>query len=103
LFPLQGEDSPIGKYRNDSLVLRLTQRSRSLHITPHSRIGTMPLGPREAFSKVAESMDNPAPAKSDDPRYALKPVRVREFDITLSEIGERGNLCGNGFHSLFFT
>ena len=36
--------------------------------------------PRSAGSIFgdADSADNPAPAKSDDPRYALKPVRVRE-------------------------
>jgi len=49
-----------------------------LQLTPHSRIGAF--APRSASSIIeeVESADNPAPAKSDDSRYALKPVRVRE-------------------------
>jgi hypothetical protein len=62
---------------------------RGHRLTPHSRIGPLPR-PLVARGgcKGVNSGDNPAPAKSDDPRYALKPVRVRECQNVIRKSGE---------------
>jgi hypothetical protein len=56
------------------------------------------LGRQEGFWEDG-SGDNPAPAKSDDPHFALKPVRVRECENVIRKSGKHENKEGKYEHS----